>query len=79
MSGVVYALFGYVWMKSDYDPASDMRLPSKTIFYMVLWLVFCMSGVLGNIANAAHVVGLFAGMLVGLTPHLLADVKGWLR
>jgi GlpG protein len=76
MSGVVYALFGYVWMKSEYEPDSDMKLPSNTIGSMLIWLIICMYGFLGNIANAAHVVGLFAGMIVGLIPHLLADLRG---
>ncbi len=76
MSGVVYALFGYVWMKSDYDHESDMKLPSNTIIYMVLWLFFCMSGAIGPIANAAHVAGLVAGMLIGVMPHLWNDLRG---
>jgi GlpG protein len=74
MSGVVYALFGYVWMKDDYEPEADMHLPSNTIVYMIIWLIVCMTGYLGNIANAAHLVGLVVGMLVGLFPHLLADL-----
>ncbi|MDB5351070.1 MAG: putative rane protein [Planctomycetota bacterium] len=77
MSGVVYALFGYCWMKSDYDPEADMKLPSNTIVWMLIWLVFCMSGAIGPIANAAHVIGLFVGMLIGLTPHLLREWRWW--
>lgn len=70
MSGVVYALFGYAWMTSDYDPDADIRMPSNTIVWMVGWLVICMTGMVGPIANAAHLVGLGVGMLVGLGPHL---------
>ncbi len=76
MSGVVYALFGYVWMKSDYDPEADMKLPSNTILYMVAWLFFCMTGAIGPIANAAHVVGLGSGIVLGLIPHLWAELRG---
>ncbi len=70
MSGVVYALFGFCWMKSDYDAESDMKMPTNTIIFMMIWLVACMSGAIGPIANAAHVAGLGVGMVVGLAPHL---------
>jgi GlpG protein len=70
MSGVLYAIFGYCWMKSDYDPESDMKIPTDLIVQMVLWLFLCMSGLLGNIGNAAHVSGLFVGLLIGVAPHL---------
>ena len=66
MSGVVYALFGYVWMKGRYEPEQGMILHPSTVQTMLLWLVLCMTGFLGNIANAAHVVGLVAGILFGL-------------
>jgi GlpG protein len=33
---------------------------------MLLWLVLCMTGVMGPIANAAHVVGLVVGIVFGL-------------
>jgi GlpG protein len=71
MSGVVYALFGYAWMKSDYDPESDIRISSNAIVAMMLWLVLCMTGFLGPIANAAHVGGLVFGLCVGIAPHLI--------
>lgn len=70
MSGVIYALFGYAWMKSVYDPDADIRVPHQTVNIMLIWLVACMSGLLGPIANAAHVGGLAVGLLVGVAPHL---------
>ena len=77
MSGVVYALFGYAWMKSDYDPESDMRLPTNSIIYMVIWLFFCMTGGIGPIANAAHVAGLIVGLSIGVLPHVWDDLRWW--
>jgi len=33
---------------------------------MLFWLLICFTGRVGNIANAAHVVGLLAGIALGL-------------
>jgi GlpG protein len=66
MSGVVYALFGYVWMKGLYEPEQGMILHPSTVQFMLLFLVLCMTGLMGSVANAAHVVGLVTGMLLGL-------------
>ncbi len=71
MSGVVYALFGYIWMKSDYEPESHFQISNNTVMFMLAWLVLCMTGFLGSIANAAHLSGLIYGMCVGLAPHFL--------
>lgn len=65
MSGVVYALFGYVWMRAKFDPASGLRLESNTILWMIGWFVLCTTGVMGPVANIAHGVGLAVGMVWG--------------
>jgi GlpG protein len=66
MSGVVYALFGYVWMKGVYQPEQRMAVPPSSVNVMLLWLVLCTTGALGPIANAAHFVGLAVGIVFGL-------------
>ncbi|MGC8640422.1 MAG: rhomboid family intramembrane serine protease [Isosphaeraceae bacterium] len=66
LSGVGYAMFGYLWMKGQYEPEQGMILHPNTITLMLLWLVLCMTGWLGPIANAAHVVGLVVGVIFGL-------------
>ncbi len=67
MSGVVYALFGYVWMKSLYEPEQGMVLHRRSVQYMIFWLVLCMAMQgLVPVANAAHVGGLIVGILYGL-------------
>lgn len=68
MSGVVYGVLGYLWMKERYDPASGMSLPPNCAFWMIGWFVLCWTGLVGPIANWAHTFGLAAGMLVGLLP-----------
>jgi GlpG protein len=68
MSGVNYGLFGYIWMKSQFDPLSGMRLSGQTVFIMLLWFVVCWIGVVGSIANWAHTVGLVVGIIIGYAP-----------
>jgi GlpG protein len=66
LSGVVYALFGYAWMKSQYEPEQGMILHPNSVTMMLMWLVLCMTGALGPIANGAHVVGLVVGVVFGV-------------
>jgi membrane associated rhomboid family serine protease len=77
MSGVVYGLFGYVWMKGHYEPTGTLTLRQGTINMMMLWLILCMVGVIPHVANAAHVAGLAAGMLIGIVPHLSDELRRW--
>ena len=63
MSGVVYGLFGFVWMKSSYDRESRLFMPSSTILIMILWFFFCLTPWAGNVANWCHGIGLVTGML----------------
>jgi GlpG protein len=65
LSGVGYGLFGYLWMKGQYEPEQGMILHPNTISTMLFWLVLCMTGLVGPIANAAHVVGLLVGVAFG--------------
>lgn len=70
MSGVVYGLLGYTWMKSRYSPASGLYLTQNTLMYSIIWLVVCMLGMVGHVANAAHLVGFAVGIALGLIPFL---------
>jgi GlpG protein len=65
MSGVDYALFGYAWLKTRYDPTPGLFLPPETILMGLIWLVVCMTPLVGNIANTAHFVGLSVGVVAG--------------
>jgi GlpG protein len=70
MSGVNYALFGYVWMHSRYAPNSGYALTSATTWLMMGWLVWCGTGLAGPVANAAHAFGLIAGLGLALPSYL---------
>ncbi len=65
MSGVVYAMLGYVWMKGKYHPGSGLYLHKETVTMMLIWLVVCFTGWLGPIANWAHLGGLIVGVVWG--------------
>ncbi|WZO96207.1 rhomboid family intramembrane serine protease [Isosphaeraceae bacterium EP7] len=65
MSGVVYALFGYLWGKTIFDLGDGIAIRPQVVNIMVIWLIICMTGVVGPIANGAHVGGLLVGMVFG--------------
>ena len=65
MSGVIYALLGYVWLRGRLDPASGLFLSRETFLFMGFWFLLCLSGVVGRVANAAHGVGLASGLIWG--------------
>jgi len=72
MSGVVYGLFGYVWMRGRFDPGSGLVVSRQTITIMLVWFGLCVTGLLGPIGNVAHGVGLATGMAWGLVSSRLA-------
>ena len=70
MSGVVYGLFGYMWMKSRYEPGSGFFVTQNTVIWMVGWYLMCLVGVIPGIANAVHTVGFAVGIVIGRWPSL---------
>jgi GlpG protein len=71
MSGVVYGLLGYVWIRGKMDPGSGLFLHPSTVQMMLVWFVICFSGLLGPVANTAHAVGLALGMAWGYLSSVL--------
>jgi GlpG protein len=65
MSGVVYGLLGYIWMRGKFDPLSGLHLPQQIVTFMILWFFLGVFQVIPHIANWAHGVGLCTGMAVG--------------
>jgi GlpG protein len=76
MSGVVYALAGYIWMRGKYNPASGLYLDRQSVVILLIWLVVCYTGIVGPVANTAHVVGLLVGMAWGGAAAILATRHG---
>jgi GlpG protein len=75
MSGVIYGLFGYVWMKSRYEPSSGFYIPSNTVVWMIGWFFLCLTGIVGPVANVVHGVGLVVGMLLGRMRSLIRTLR----
>ena len=65
MSGVNYGLLGYIWMQGRFNPASRLSLHPQTITWAIVWFVLCLLGVIPNIANTVHAVGLGIGVAWG--------------
>ena len=77
MSGVIYALAGYLWIKGHTDPADGLSLSQQSVNWMLGWFLL---GILApmtagpdtphvfpyNMANLAHGVGLVVGIVFGL-------------
>ena len=78
LSGVVYGLLGYVWLRGLLAPHPLLMIPRGIILFMLAWLVLCLVGVIdlfldGGVANGAHVAGLAVGIVLGAVAGLRAQ------
>jgi len=65
MSGVVFGLFGYIWMQGKFNPTAQLHLHPQTVTFVVIWYVLCLTGMVGPIANTAHTAGAVVGIVWG--------------
>ena len=65
MSGVNYGLFGYLWIRGNRDPSFGLQLDQGTITMLLIWFAICFTGLVGNVANTAHTLGLVVGVAGG--------------
>jgi GlpG protein len=70
MSGVVYGLLGYIWLRGKFDPASGLFLHPSTVTMMIIWFFACFTPIIPHVANGAHAVGLVMGMAWGYLSSL---------
>ncbi len=65
LSGVVYAVMGFVWWLGWLRPSWGLSLPNSIVGFMLVWLVLGYADILWvNMANAAHTAGLISGCLL---------------
>lgn len=65
LSGVVYALLGYVWLLGSRAPEKGVSLQKPVIVFMLVWLVLGFVQPYMAIANTAHLAGLLCGVALG--------------
>ena len=71
MSGVVYGLFGYIWLQGVTNPQFAVKMNPAVVKLLLAWFVICWTGILEMvfgiaIANTAHTAGLVSGVLLSL-------------
>lgn len=67
LSGVVYALVGFVWWYGYLAPEKGLFLSNPIIVFLLFWLVLGFADLLPvNVANTAHLLGLISGCLLAL-------------
>lgn len=76
LSGVVYAVMGFVWWLGWLKPQWGLSLPKSIVGFMLVWLVLGFADVLWvNMANAAHTAGLITGCLLAGLLSIGADKR----
>jgi len=70
LSGVVYGLLGYVWIRNYLAPKPVFNVPPGLIIVFLISFLVNLFGIVdlfiqGGVANGAHVSGLLIGMLAG--------------
>ena len=79
LSGVVFGLFGYVWMKSRFEPALGLYINPSNVMFSLVFLVLGFAGAFNTahtaIANLAHGFGFATGLLIGIAPFALRQVS----
>jgi GlpG protein len=70
MSGVVYGLLGYIWMRGKFDPGSGLFLHPTTVTMMAIWFLVCFTPLMPHVANGTHAAGLAIGLAWGYLSSL---------
>jgi GlpG protein len=67
LSGVTYALIGYLWLRErGFEDQSQVAVSNGLFIFMLCWLVLGFTNLFGlNTANLAHLGGLLVGLSQG--------------
>lgn len=84
MSGVIYALLGYMVITDKLSRVPKYNLPTGIVVFMLVWLAlgftqFTEALGLGRIANAAHFMGLVSGVGLAFLTKLLFSSRTSLK
>lgn len=75
LSGVVYGLLGYMAVRHHFDKNYRLSVPLPILQFMLIWLVLGFTGLIGSIANGAHLGGLVLGAIYAWSKAQLSKVK----
>lgn len=75
MSGVVYGMLGYVWIKSRFSPEERLYLHPTTMTMMMIWLALGFFGLIGGVANIVHLSGLITGVVWGFASSMVKKLR----
>ena len=80
LSGVVYALMGFLWARGRFDRHSGIALPNGWVAFFVGWMVIGFTGLLdgllgGSVANYCHLGGFAAGVIYGYIGAMFAKQR----
>ncbi|AMG03176.1 rhomboid family intramembrane serine protease GlpG [Vibrio mimicus] len=64
LSGVVYALAGYLWVLGQRAPQLGLSIPRSLMGFMLIWLILGFVQPFMAIANTAHLAGLISGVIL---------------
>ena len=70
MSGVLYGMVGYIWLRSHCEPSSGLMLSPMTLGIMLVWFFLCLFQIIPGVANGTHATGLVMGMIWGAFPMM---------
>jgi GlpG protein len=70
LSGVVYGLLGYFWLRGEIDTTFGLKLNQSLLLFLLLWMALGFVGLIPGMADTAHLAGFLSG--VGLA---FLDVK----
>ena len=65
LSGVVYGLIGYIWLRGKFDPGSGLFLQSNIVTMCVVWYFLCLVQIIPHVANTVHTIGFAVGLAWG--------------
>ncbi|MGB1925929.1 MAG: rhomboid family intramembrane serine protease [Rubripirellula sp.] len=62
VSGAVYGMFGYLWLRPQFTPDYPVFLVRSNLILMIGWLVICVTPMADTVPNGAQLGGLLSGI-----------------